>query len=96
MNNPYQIVLRPMMTEKGVHRARKQNTYYFEVHPGANKSEIAKAVEAIYSHKKVQVIKVNTLRYQGKWRRVRNRQGTTAQSKRALVTLRAGDVLDLI
>ncbi|MDR2438125.1 MAG: 50S ribosomal protein L23, partial [Planctomycetaceae bacterium] len=60
---PYQIVLRPIVTEKGYHRAEHQNTYYFEVHPLANKIQIKNAVEYLFD---VKVIDVRTQNRKGK------------------------------
>ncbi|MEI8301091.1 MAG: 50S ribosomal protein L23 [Chlamydiota bacterium] len=68
--------------------------YVFLVDPKANKTEIAQAVEEIYSAKKVRVIAVNTIRVKPKQRRVRGRVGYTAGFKKAIVTLEAGDDLD--
>ncbi len=65
--------------------------YTFRVHPKASKPEIRDAVEAIWG---VEVLKVNTLNRKGKARRVRgtNRMGSTADTKRAIVTLAAGEI----
>jgi large subunit ribosomal protein L23 len=68
--------------------------YTFVVHPDANRIEIRSAVEEIFG---VRVLKVNTLNRRGK--RKRNRKsmsfGSRADSKRAIVTLQAGDRIDL-
>ncbi|MDR0335614.1 MAG: 50S ribosomal protein L23 [Planctomycetaceae bacterium] len=60
---PYQIVLRPLVTEKGYHRAEHQNTYYFEVHQLANKKQIKDAIEYLFE---VVVIDVRTQSRKGK------------------------------
>ncbi|MDR2115659.1 MAG: 50S ribosomal protein L23 [Planctomycetaceae bacterium] len=60
---PYQIILRPLVTEKGYHRAEHQNTYYFEVHPFADKNQIKNAVEYLFE---VKVIDVRTQNRRGK------------------------------
>ncbi|MDR2755202.1 MAG: 50S ribosomal protein L23 [Planctomycetaceae bacterium] len=60
---PYQIILRPLVTEKGYHRAEHQNTYYFEVHSLASKSQIKSAVEYLFE---VKVIDVRTQNRKGK------------------------------
>jgi large subunit ribosomal protein L23 len=82
---PYQIVLRPIVTEKGYHRAEHQNTYYFEVHQLANKKQIKEAVEFLFD---VKVTEVRTQNRRGKT--LRTRRGLTGQRrnwKKALVKL---------
>ena len=54
---PYQIVLRPLVTEKGTHISSRYNAYTFEVHPLANKLEIRDAVQQLWN---VRVIDVRT------------------------------------
>lgn len=68
--------------------------YVFLVDVKANKIEIARAVEEIYSEKKVKVIAVNTIRVKPKQRRVRGNVGYTNAFKKAIVTLEEGDNLD--
>nr|HPN66708.1 50S ribosomal protein L23 [Candidatus Omnitrophota bacterium] len=68
------------------------NKYVFEVDKGANKNEIKKAIEQAY---KVKVKDVNTMIMSGKWRRVRFKPGKTPDWKKAVVTLRAGDKIDV-
>ena len=82
---PYQIVLRPIVTEKGYHRAEHQNTYYFEVHQLANKAMIKEAVEFLFD---VKVVQVRTQTRKGKV--ARNRRGVYGKRrnwKKALVKL---------
>lgn len=81
---PHQIILRPLVTEKGVHRSTRNNQYSFEVNPLADKQAIRDAVEALFD---VSVIKVRTQNRKGKPRRHRFRWGSTKQWKKALVTL---------
>jgi large subunit ribosomal protein L23 len=84
---PYQVVLRPIVTEKGYHRAEHQNTYYFEVHRLANKGQIKAAVEFLFD---VNVLEVRTQNRKGK--RTRNRRGVYGKRrdwKKALVKLDA-------
>ena len=84
---PYQIVLRPIVTEKGYHRAEHQNTYYFEVHQLANKKMIKEAVEFLFD---VKVVDVRTQTRKGK--KTRNRRGVWGHRrnwKKALVKLDA-------
>ncbi|MDR3198061.1 MAG: 50S ribosomal protein L23 [Planctomycetaceae bacterium] len=60
---PYQIILRPIVTEKGYDRAERKNTYYFAVHPFANKNQIKHAVEILFE---VKVVDVRTQNRKGK------------------------------
>ena len=66
----------------------------FNVHQKANKSQIAWAVEQIYSDKKVKVVRVNTISIGPKKRRVRGFLGKTAGLKKAVVTFRPGDIIE--
>ena len=68
------------------------NKYIFEVDKRANKPEIRKAVELAY---KVKVKDVNTMIMSGKWRKVRFKPGKTPDWKKAIVTLRQGDKIDV-
>jgi len=89
----YGIVRRPLITEKGVAAAEEMNQYPFEVAIEANKAEIKRAVEEIFS---VRVVKVRTMTRHGKPRRVRFRKGKTRQWKRAVVTLAPGETIEFI
>jgi large subunit ribosomal protein L23 len=64
----------------------------FEVDKRANKTEIRKAIEQAY---KVKVKDVNTMIMSGKWRRVRFKPGKTPDWKKAIITLRQGDKIDV-
>lgn len=81
---PHQIILRPLVTEKGMHKASRNNAYAFEVNRMANKDEIRHAVEELFE---VKVVSVNTQNRKGKPRRTRYRQGYTKDWKKAIVTL---------
>ena len=80
----YQIVLRPLVTEKCVHKATRNNQYAFEVNPLAEKSDIKEAIEELFD---VRVVKVRTQNRKGKPRRHKFRYGYTKNWKKALVTL---------
>lgn len=84
MKNPHDIILRPVLTEKG-YDGIADKKYVFEVAIGANKIEIKQAVEAVFAP--VKVAKVNTLRTLGKMKRQGNHEGRTAEVKKAYVTL---------
>lgn len=81
---PYQIILRPLVTEKGMHRATRNNAYAFEVNRLATKDDIRRAVEDLFD---VKVVRVNTQNRKGKPRRTRFRHGRTKAWKKAIVTL---------
>lgn len=81
---PYQILLRPLVTEKGMFVATHQNQYAFEVNPLADKEQIRNAVEELFD---VKVVKVCTQNRKGKPRRHRFRYGTTKAWKKAIITL---------
>ena len=68
--------------------------YVFIVDKRANKQEIAKAIEEIYSDKKIKVVSVNTINIKPKPRRVRGRPGMKPGFKKAIVTLEAGDTIE--
>ena len=84
MKNPHDIILRPVLTEKG-YDGIADKKYVFEVAKDANKIEIRKAVEAVFPGTKV--AKVNTLRTLGKMKRQGNHEGRTPEVKKAYVTL---------
>ena len=81
---PHQIIVRPLVTEKGMHRASRNNQYAFEVNPLATKVDIRRAVEELFD---VKVSAVRTQNRVGKPRRYRFRYGRTKNWKKAIVTL---------
>jgi large subunit ribosomal protein L23 len=85
---PYQIVLRPLVTEKGTHLSERFNSYTFEINGQASKEDVRRAVEEIWG---VRVLKVRTQNRQGKTRRHRMAKGRTANWKKAIVTLHEED-----
>ena len=87
---PRDIILAPVVSEKS-YALIESGVYTFKVHPSASKPEIRDAVEAIWG---VEVLKVNTLNRSGKKRRTRgtNRVGQKPDTKRAVVTLAAGEI----
>jgi len=85
------IIVRPIVSEKS-YRMIEHNRYTFEVAKTASKIEIGKAVEEIFD---VTVLKVNTMRVNGKPRRVRSALGKTRDWKKAVVTLKDGDSIEL-
>jgi large subunit ribosomal protein L23 len=93
MKDPRDIILAPVVSEKS-YGLIEQGVYTFKVHPSASKPEIHDAVEAIWG---VQVVKVNTLNRPGKRvrHRRRNKMGARPDTKRAIVTLAAGNEIPL-
>lgn len=83
MKDAHDIILRPVLTEKG-YDGIADKRYVFEVAIGANKTEIKKALEICFP---IKVAKVNTLRTMGKMKRQGKTQGRTAEVKKAYVTL---------
>ncbi|MCE5314183.1 MAG: 50S ribosomal protein L23 [Armatimonadota bacterium] len=93
MKDAYSIIKRPLITEKGM-GASAMGKYVFEVDINANKIEIAGAVKTIFPA--VDVVKVNTLRVKGKTKRMgRMPQGKTADWKKAYVTLKPGQHIEI-
>jgi large subunit ribosomal protein L23 len=88
----YRIIERPLLTEKSTVLADIRNQYFFRVDPRATKPEIKKAVEAIFA---VKVKKVNVIVMPGKLRRIQGRPGRTTPWKKAIVTLQAGQAIEL-
>src|SRR5207248_4105318 len=81
---PHQVIIRPLVTEKGTHQSTHRNAYPFEVNPWATKDEIKAAVEELFS---VHVAKVRTQNRLGKKRRFRFKVGRLSNWKKAIVTL---------
>jgi large subunit ribosomal protein L23 len=88
MKDPYQIILRPVITEKTTWLKESNREVCFEVSLRSNKAEIKKAVEALF---KVKVETVRTQNRQGKLKRVGRNTGRTRNCKKAFVKLREGE-----
>jgi large subunit ribosomal protein L23 len=82
--DPHQVIFRPLVTEKGFHKAERCNAYAFEVNKLATKDDIRRAVQQLFD---VKVVRVNTQNRKGKPRRHKNRVGHTQDWKKAIVTL---------
>ncbi len=89
--NMYEVLVEPVITEK-IAREAEQGKYAFKVHPQANKKQIKSAVEKIFN---VHVTKVNAMNQTGKWRRVRFQPGKTAAWRKAIVTIKKGEKIDI-
>jgi large subunit ribosomal protein L23 len=86
ISNPRDVLLRPVVSEKS-YGLLDEGKYTFVVAPGANKTQIRLAVEAVFG--------VNTLNRPGKRRRTRYGWGQRPDTKRAIVTLAEGDRIDI-
>lgn len=91
MRSPYQIIRRPLITEKGTELKHRANQYLFEVARDANKLEIKHAIESLF---RVKVLRVRTLSVQGKEKRVGRFLGRTPDWKKAVATLKEGDSIE--
>lgn len=89
------MIVKPLVTEKMTSISEKSSRYGFIVSPKANKVEIKKEIEAMYN---VTVLDVNTINYAGKnksrYTKAGYIQGRTNAYKKAIVTLKEGDVID--
>lgn len=93
MHEPYDIIDTIRLTEKATLLTEKHNKYVFRVATHANKLQIKQAIEKLFGKK---VLDVNTCNYAGKKRRQRTAAtGTTASWKKAIVTLKEGDRIEL-
>ena len=89
--DPYQVIRRPLITEKGTFQSERHNAYAFEVNPDANKQMIKDAVETLFD---VRVTEVRTANRKGKPRQYRNKTSHTRHWKRAVVKLHDEDRID--
>jgi large subunit ribosomal protein L23 len=89
--DPRDILLRPVISEKS-YGLLDENKYTFIVHPDANKTQIKIAVQQVFN---VTVLDVNTLNRRGKRKRTRTGFGQRKATKRAVVSLAAGDRIEI-
>ena len=89
--NKFDVLIRPIITEKTT-LLMQENKYTFQVPLNANKVEIRKAVESIFN---VKVEKVATIRVLGKTKRMGRTMGKCSDYKKAIVTLKAGETIEL-
>jgi large subunit ribosomal protein L23 len=92
MNDPRSIVRRALITEKGTTLRETQNQYHFEVARDANKIEIKRAIELIFS---VKVGSVRTQQLRGKVKRQGRSLGRRSDWKKAIVTLKPDQKIEL-
>jgi len=88
MKDINRILKAPVISEKAS-SLKPSKKFVFEVAMDANKMEIKQAVEKLYN---VKVSKVNTIKMPSKWKRVRYNYGLTSQWKKAIVTLKEGEI----
>ncbi|MBI3269607.1 MAG: 50S ribosomal protein L23 [Planctomycetes bacterium] len=93
MKNPFDVIVKPLVTEKVMGAMQKQNTYTFSVLPGANKIEIKSAVEHAFN---VKVADVRTIRMKGKVKQYRLARGRRPDWKKAVVRLVEGSRIDIL
>jgi large subunit ribosomal protein L23 len=86
--NLYEVIQRPLVTEKGVTKKDTERTLCFQVHADANKTQVKAAVEKLF---KVKVDEVRTATFEGKLRRRGRFSGYRSDWKKAYVKLKAGE-----
>jgi large subunit ribosomal protein L23 len=90
--HPYEVLRRPLITEKNTAIQAPLGKYAFEVAAGANKEQVKQAVEKAF---KVSVTRVNVMTVPGRGRMMRGRLVMTPSWKKAVVTLKPGDKIEL-
>jgi len=93
MKDSYNVIIRPILTEKMTNLKETHNQYAFQVDLRANKIDIKKAIENKFD---VTVTSVRTMVMPGKLRRLGRYEGKTAKWKKAVVTLQEGDVIEYV
>ena len=87
-----EVLISPILSEKSVTMKDSENRYTFKVNPKANKSEIKKAVETLF---KVKVTAVRTANQSGKLHKVGRYEGYRSDWKKAMVSVKAGQKIDM-
>ena len=90
--NRFEIIKRPLDTEKLDRMRDKENKFAFEIDLKANKTEVKQAIEQLF---KVKVLDVKTSIVRGKFRRLGRSEGQRPNWKKAIVTLKEGDAIQL-
>ncbi len=90
---PHQVIIKPVVTEKGVFQSQALNQYTFQVNPAATKTDIRNAVESLFE---VKVARggISTQNRKGKPRRYKFTWGRTKDWKKAIITLAGDDKID--
>ena len=89
----FNVIKKPLVTEKGTVAQQESNQYFFAVDPMATKYDVRDAVEGIF---KVHVESVRTMNVPGKFKRVGANLGRTSAWKKAIVTLKAGERIEFL
>lgn len=92
MNNHLDVIKAPVVTEKSSSISSNEGRYVFKVDPKANKVQIKQAIESIFH---VKVASVNTITGKPRYKRVGKYPGMTHQFKKAVVTLKPGNKIEL-
>lgn len=92
MNDRFDVIRYPVLTERSTDQRERLNKVSFVVHPDANKIQIKQAVELTL---KVKVEKVNIIRMEGKKKRLGRHEGRRSDWKKAIVTLKAGEKMGI-
>ena len=87
----HDVLVRPVVTEKST-MASEQNKVTFMISPTADKLQVKQAIEHLF---KVKVAKVNTVNIKGKTKRFRGKMGKRGDIRKAVITLEAGQTIDL-
>jgi large subunit ribosomal protein L23 len=90
--NRFEIIKRPLDTEKLDRMRDRENKFAFEIDIKANKTEVKQAIEQLF---KVKVVAVKTAIVRGKFRRIGRSEGQRPNWKKAIVTLKEGDAISL-
>ena len=90
--NRFEIIKRPLDTEKLDRMRDRENKFAFEIDLKANKTEVKQAVEQLF---KVKVVTIKTAIVRGKFRRIGRNEGRRPNWKKAIVTLKEGDAIQL-
>jgi large subunit ribosomal protein L23 len=90
--NRFDIIKRPLDTEKLDRLRDRENKFSFEISMKANKTEVKQAIEQLF---KVKVVDVKTAIVRGKFRRIGRSEGQRSNWKKAIVTLKEGDAISL-
>ncbi len=93
MNTIYNVIKKPLFTEKGMEIKEREGKVLIEVSRAANKHEIKKAVEKIF---KVKVEKIATINERGKKKKLGKFVGRSPKRKKAIITLKKGEKLNFI
>ncbi len=91
--NTYDVIKKPLVTEKGSVAQQECNKYSFEVDRRATKYDIRDAIERVF---KVSVTEVRTMKVPGKYKRVGRSVGRTHSWKKAIVSLKEGERIDFL